>query len=118
MKLILNIAKALSDANRLQALMLLKNGEMCVCQLIENLQLAPSTVSKHMSILKQAELVAARRAGKWTYYRLPDADSNPAATEIIRWLVVHLENDLTVKKDKVCFNETDSDKIEPCCKKC
>jgi ArsR family transcriptional regulator, arsenate/arsenite/antimonite-responsive transcriptional repressor len=43
-----------------------------VCQVIELLGLAPSTVSKHLSILHQAGLVELRKAGRWAYYRLAD----------------------------------------------
>lgn len=118
MRKILNITKALADENRVRALMMLQDGEMCVCNIIDMLNLAPSTVSKHMSILKQAELVETRRDGRWTYYRLADADSCPAATEIIRWLVANLKNDSLVAKDKVRLNATSSSKMEPCCKKC
>jgi DNA-binding transcriptional ArsR family regulator len=74
----LNITKALSDENRVRVLMFLETGEMCVCQLIEMLALAPSTVSKHMSILLQAGLVRVRKDGRWVYYDLPDRDA-PAA---------------------------------------
>ena len=66
----LNITKALSDENRIRALMMLTGGELCVCQIIEMLGLAPSTVSKHMSILRQAGLVETRKEGRWIYYRL------------------------------------------------
>lgn len=97
MRKILNITKALADENRVRALMMLQNGEMCVCNIIDMLNLAPSTVSKHMSILKQAELVETRREGKWTYYRLADEDSNPAAAEIIHWLVTNLNKDTRIR---------------------
>lgn len=117
MRKILNITKALADENRIRALMMLQNGEMCVCNIIDMLNQAPSTVSKHMSILKQAELVETRRDGKWTYYRLADTNSNPAAKEIIRWLVANLEKDSFVAKDKVRFNTAASSQMEPCCKK-
>jgi len=50
----MRIAKALSDENRVRTLMFLAEGELCVCQIIEMLCLAPSTVSKHMNILYQA----------------------------------------------------------------
>lgn len=116
MRKILNITKALADENRIRALMMLRNGEMCVCNIIDMLNLAPSTVSKHMSILKQAELVETRRAGKWTYYRLADPDSSPAATEIIRWLVANLEKDPAILKDKVRLTAIASGKIDPCYK--
>ena len=56
----LAITKALSDANRVRVLMGLTTGELCVCQIIELLSLAPSSVSKHMSVLRQARLVESR----------------------------------------------------------
>ncbi len=68
MKGIVLIAKALSDKNRIKALMVLCGREVCVCQLVEFLKLAPSTVSKHMSILKAAGLVESRRDEKWIYF--------------------------------------------------
>jgi ArsR family transcriptional regulator len=62
----IDIAKALSDANRVRALMLLTDGPLCVCQIIEMLGLAASTTSKHMSILRQAGLVEADKQGRWS----------------------------------------------------
>ncbi|MHC4424490.1 MAG: ArsR/SmtB family transcription factor [Planctomycetota bacterium] len=95
----LNIAKALSDENRVRALMMLCNGELCVCQIIELLGLAPSTVSKHMSILRQARLVEARKEGKWMYYRLPDEDSPKAVTQALEWVKNSLAGDKWVGID-------------------
>lgn len=60
---------ALSDENRLRLLFALRHGELCVCQLIALLELAPSTVSKHLSILRDAGLLDARKEGRWVYYR-------------------------------------------------
>ena len=71
--------KALADQNRVRALVALQDRELCLCQIVELLELAPSTVSKHMSILKQAGLVEGRKEGRWVYYRLP---GNKAAVQI------------------------------------
>jgi DNA-binding transcriptional ArsR family regulator len=71
MDLFLNRIRALSDANRVRVLLALRQGELCVCRIIELLQLAPSTVSKHLSILKQAGLIESRKEGRWMHYRLP-----------------------------------------------
>ncbi|NQU38590.1 MAG: winged helix-turn-helix transcriptional regulator [Lentisphaerae bacterium] len=71
MKAYLAITKALSDPNRVRMLCALRDGELCVCQLIELLGLAPSTVSKHLSVLNHAELIESRKEGRWVYYRLP-----------------------------------------------
>ena len=61
---------ALSDPTRLRLLLALRDGELCACQLIGLVELAPSTVSKHMSLLRAAGLVAARKDGRWVHYRL------------------------------------------------
>lgn len=95
---ILNITKALSDENRVRALMMLVDGELCVCQIIEMLGLAPSTVSKHMSILRQAGLVETRKDGRWIYYRLADRGA-PIVREILDWLEKHLKSDKRVLDD-------------------
>jgi len=64
--------KALGDPQRVRALAALRGGELCLCGLITLLKLAPSTVSKHMSLLVQAELVLSRKDGRWVYYRIAD----------------------------------------------
>lgn len=61
---------ALSDETRLAMVVLLKDGERCVCELMESLQSAQSRLSFHLKVLKQAELVADRREGRWSYYTL------------------------------------------------
>jgi DNA-binding transcriptional ArsR family regulator len=85
-ELILAITRALSDENRVRALLALGDQEVCVCQLIELLQLAPSTVSKHMSVLKQAGLVTGQKKGRWMYYRLPGPAASPAIRQALSWV--------------------------------
>lgn len=117
---LINIAKALSDDNRVRALMMLRNGELCVCQLIEMLGLAPSTVSKHMSILRQARLVTTRKQGRWNYYRLPDKDVPEYAIDAIKWLQKFLDTNKKIIADNkqlrlVC--KIDMDQLCACYKK-
>jgi len=83
---IVAITKALSDENRVRALMMLRHDELCVCQIIEMLCLAPSTVSKHMSILRQAGLVEGHKDGRWMYYALPGRRASKAARQAISWI--------------------------------
>jgi DNA-binding transcriptional ArsR family regulator len=64
--------KAVGDSNRVRILCVLQGRELCACQIIKMLNLAPSTVSKHLSILRQARLVEDRKEGRWMHYRLPD----------------------------------------------
>lgn len=82
----MNILKALADENRVRALLALRRGELCVCQLIALLDLAPSTVSKHLAVLRQAGLVAARKQGRWIYYRLPGEAASPLVGRTLDWL--------------------------------
>jgi arsenate reductase len=83
MREILSIAKALGDESRLRALLAVKDGELCLCQIIQVLDLSPATVSKHMDVLERAGLVQRRRQGKWRYYRLGAAATPPAARGVL-----------------------------------
>jgi ArsR family transcriptional regulator, arsenate/arsenite/antimonite-responsive transcriptional repressor len=68
--------KAVGDPHRLTILATLvrARGEVCVCDFTDGLPLNQPTVSHHLRILREAELVACERRGTWVYYRLsPDA---------------------------------------------
>jgi len=73
-KKLLNTFKALSEESRLRILMLLKHGELCVCDIAENLCLTQPNISFHLSMLKDAGLISDRKEGRWTYYSLNEAD--------------------------------------------
>ncbi len=98
MRKFMAITKALSDENRTRVVMFLRGGEMCVCQIVEMLRLAPSTVSKHLDILHQAGLIESRKIGRWVYYRLPDKSSSPAG-KAIAWLDSSLSREPQVVAD-------------------
>ncbi len=94
----LKIAKALSDPTRLRALMALRRGDLCLCQLIELLDLAPSTVSKHMSVLLSAGLVRQRKEGRWRYFGLPDSPPEPVRGAL-DWAVRAIGSADPIKED-------------------
>jgi DNA-binding transcriptional ArsR family regulator len=96
---LLAVSKALSDESRLRALVAVKDGELCLCQIIQVLGLAPATVSKHMDILERAGLVQRRRQGKWRYYRLNDGGSPHAAMTALRWVFDLLGKDPQLSED-------------------
>ena len=93
-------AKALGDENRVRLLAALDGSELCVCQLIELLGLAPSTVSKHLSILKSAHLVDSRKEGRWMFYRISEGEVPPVVQGAQAWLRESLRNDPKVQEDK------------------
>lgn len=73
--LALRRAKALADENRLLVAAFLKRrGEQCACEVQAATGLTHATVSHHMALLGAAGLVAARRQGKWMYYRLTNGE--------------------------------------------
>ncbi len=82
---LLAVSKALSDQARIRALLAVCEEERCACQLIELLGLAPSTVSKHMALLKAAGLVESRKEGRWVHYRLADGARSAVVQDAIRW---------------------------------
>ena len=96
---LLAITRALSDENRVRALLSLKDQGICVCQLIELLHLAPSTVSKHLLILKQAGLAVGQKKGRWMYYRLPGRAAAPVVRRALLWVRRTLHEDPRIQKD-------------------
>lgn len=101
----LEITKALSDINRVRVLMALMNQELCVCQITELLKLAPSTVSKHMSILDHARLVESRKEGRWVYYRLASNEENRCVTDILELIKRTIRKDPIVQRDQKDLRE-------------
>ncbi len=70
--------KALADPIRLRIVHLLtRQNELCVCHFVQVLGLPQSSISRHLSILRNAELVAGRRDKLWIHYRLAIQDQSP-----------------------------------------
>ena len=72
------VFKAMGDENRITILTLLHTGERCACRLQEALSISQPTLSHHMRILLDAQLVNARKDGKWIYYSLSEAGAQQA----------------------------------------
>jgi ArsR family transcriptional regulator len=98
MREVLAITNALADESRVRALIALTRGQLCVCQIAELLQLAPSTVSKHLSILRQGGLVEAQKKGRWIFYSIPN-EPDASARQSIEWLQDALKKDSRIIED-------------------
>lgn len=98
METFVDVAKALSDPGRVRILAALRGRELCVCQIVELLGLAVSTVSKHMAVLRQAGLVASRKEGRWVYYRRAEPCCD-AAAGALRWCDAVLAGDPQLADD-------------------
>ena len=107
MRTVSRIFQALSDTNRLRTLLMLRQGAVCVCEITAVLDLAPSTVSKHLSILRQVGLIVAEKDGRWVNYRLAtDAESQHIQT-VMNTLEVWLKDDDTMVTDERAILQAD-----------
>ncbi len=106
------VAKALGDESRLRALVALEGGELCLCQLIELLGLAPSTVSKHWTGLQAARLVERRKQGRWAFYRLAGDEAPREARQALDWVASSLEQTHAAHADAVALQRLRSADLE------
>ena len=70
--------KAFCDENRIRILKLLQSGEKCACVLLDDLQITQPTLSHHMKILCDSEIVVGRKDGKWTHYSISEEGAETA----------------------------------------
>lgn len=93
---LVDLLKALGHPARLRILALLRDGELCVCQINAVIGLAPSTVSEHLTELRRTGLLEERKEGRWVHYRL-----NPKGRpqDLLEGLWPHLEAVRQVKED-------------------
>ncbi len=96
----MNITGALADETRVRTLLALRQGELCVCQITELFGLAPSTISKHLSLLFQAGLVESRKDGRWIYYKLPGKAASVAVRDALSWVENALGNSPQASEDR------------------
>ena len=71
--------KALADRTRLRLISLIGESEVCVCFLVAILKTGQPKISRHLAYLRRAQIVAARREGKWIHYRLAEPPDEHAA---------------------------------------
>jgi ArsR family transcriptional regulator, arsenate/arsenite/antimonite-responsive transcriptional repressor len=119
MREFMNITKALADENRVRMLLALRGGELCVCQITELFGLAPSTISKHLSILYQAGLAESRKDGRWMYYRLPGKEAPAAVRRAIDWVARSVNGAPRVTEDAARLKKIQAmDPVELCRRQC
>ena len=117
MKQFLSITKALSDETRVRALLSLRDGELCLCQIIALLEMAPSTVSKHMDLLHQAGLVERRKEGRWQYFSLAGKNALPIVRQALAWTLRTLEAEPIAKADAkavCCVRKKGLEEVSAC----
>lgn len=102
MQKLLLIFKSLSEETRLRILKLLENGELCVCEITDALNMTQPNISFHLSLLKEAGLIKDRKNGRWIHYSLNESDM------FIRFLLMGIfektqeRTDTKIKRIKKC----------------
>ncbi len=100
MRNVANIMKSLEDETRLRIMaLLLEAGELCVCDFMAVLQLPQSTVSRHLSHLKNAGWLSDRRAGVWIHYSLAK-DLSPSHKTLVSTLSAILSRTEMARQDR------------------
>ena len=103
------VMKAVADPTRVRIIKMLEGGELCVCQIIAVLALSPSTVSKHLALLKSAGLVNDRKEKKWVHYSLDRENSDVFVAGILRELAGWLDSDRIIVTDRARLAEARRD---------
>lgn len=105
------IFKALSDSNRLRILKMLQTKPLCVCEITDILQLATSTVSKHLSILKEEGFIMEQKEGKWVNYLINPHSEDPRISSIISTLDFWIADHKLIEADKLKVIKVDRYKV-------
>ena len=115
MRAFMAITKALADENRVRILSALEGKELCVCQLIALLGLAPSTVSKHISVLRQAGLLEWRKEGRWVLYSLAREEIDETTRRALSWTLESVASSKQIKRDSTELRKIlEKDREEAC----
>ncbi len=93
--------KALSDPNRVRILKMLEVRPLCVCEITQVLNLATSTVSKHLSLLRDADLISDQKDGKWVYYKLNQTAPHEYGQTILPAIQSWLNEEKNVQEDRL-----------------
>jgi len=107
--------KAAGDPTRTRILKLLEAGPLCVCQVQAVLGLAPSTVSKHLTLLRAAGLVTDRRDGRWIHYALATEERNPYARAVLALLRGPLDREPRILEDRRRLRSVKAVPVEALC---
>jgi ArsR family transcriptional regulator len=109
----IELFKALSDLTRLQCILLIQQEqELCVCELMAALELSQPKISRHLALLREAELLEAERRGQWIYYRL--------SSKLENWVLsileqASLQQDLTDLSLRLSNMGDRPDRVARCC---
>lgn len=109
----LELFKNLSESTRLYSLLLIKQEqELCVCELMEALELSQPKISRHLALLREANLLETERRGQWIFYRL-SSELEDWAIDIIE--LANQQHDLTILNRRLADMGGRPERMQQCC---
>ena len=100
MQELLKVLKAAGDESRLRILNILRVRPMCVCEIADVLGLAQSTVSRHLKILEESDLLARTKDGLWVEYRLTQPSKGSLQQRTLALVADVLADEEAVRADR------------------
>lgn len=101
------IFKVLSDLNRLRILKMLQVRKLYACEITDMLKLAPSTVSKHLSILKESKFIVEEKEGKWINFKINPTPTDQRISSILSTLDFWIADEEIIMNDIREVNRVD-----------
>lgn len=95
--------KALGDQNRFRIVMMLMKRPLCVCELLEVLDIAGGTMSNHLKVLKNAGLISQKKSGKWIEYTISDKSSR----DLIDYISAFIVDKSVIEEDRTQIESLD-----------
>ena len=115
MKTTAGLFKSLADETRLRLLLLLQDQtELCVCDLLNALNMPQSTVSRHLAYLKKGGWLQDRRGGIWMYYSLADT-LDPFQQALLQIIGTNFAASRLCQEDQQRLHAYRADKDQPAC---
>ncbi len=108
---LVNVFKALSDPNRIRMVKMLEQKELCVCEMRSILGLSNSTASKHLSILRDANLIVDEKDGKWVNFRLNDKTDSPFVGGVLKLMKSSFGDQEEVMSDRKAVRTANRNRI-------
>jgi len=112
---VLELFKALADETRLlSALLILQEGELCVCELMAALNTSQPKVSRHLAQLRKLGILADRRQGQWVFYRI-DPECESWVSLMLRQAAKVAEMQLAVPMQRLKQMQSRPERARACC---
>jgi len=94
--------KALGESNRFRIAMMLRSRKLCVCEILEVLDISGATLSNHLKVLKYAGLISGNRQGKWMEYQL-----TPQGETFVEYLYSNTQDKALLDRDSALLEGID-----------